>query len=478
MLKIINLNVILLSLAIAYGILKIINFYNNIKMEYSVGSEESLPEQISLADIADKLAEWWPPSDELNVEKDMTDELNAEKDMTEYDNDFFRKFILRFSFRYRFDRCVYKETEDESCKNGAVDLGIDKICCNIRVWNFKDDIYYNHVPNSNITINDKTYEHDFIDCVDGKYNSNGYYHINQLEIDCEKVLCGSINLHLYAAMKNNRYWLYQPNIDTDFSCKLNVSRIDHAPGSISIHTKIDDHTAQISNIDEWNHHVFLKNSFRYRFDNCVYKETEDESCKNGAVDLGIDNICCDIIAWDHKYMNYVPNSNITIDDKTYKHDFIDCVGGKYNSNGYYHINKFKIDCEKVVCTVKRYFHSGMDYWFLPVDTDFSCKLNVSRIDHAPGSTYIGRSFDPIEEPIWGDVKSNVQIYMKNKQHIPSINNWGDFHIPPVDLGGSISLHDEWNDEAMKDYIRRAKYTPDAISEKFETEELDFGDEDL
>ena len=146
MLKIINLNVILLSLAIAYGILKIIDSYNDKKMEYSVGSEESLPEQISLADIADKLAEWWPPSDELN----------AEKDMTEYDNDFFSKSRLRSSFKYRLDNCVYKESEDESCKNDAVDLGIDKICCNIRVW---DNKYINHVPNSNITIdnNDGVY---------------------------------------------------------------------------------------------------------------------------------------------------------------------------------------------------------------------------------------------------------------------------------------------------------------------------------
>ena len=302
MIKIINLNVILFSLAIAYGILKIIDSYNDKKMEYSVGSEESLPEQISLADIADKLAEWWPPSDELNVEKDMTDELNAEKDMTEYDNDFFRKFILRFSFRYRFDRCVYKETEDESCKNGAVDLGIDKICCNIRVWNFKDDIYYNHVPNSNITINDKTYEHDFIDC----------------------------------------------------------------------------------------------------------------------------------------------------------------VGGKYNSNGYYHINKFKIDCEKVVCTVKRYFHSGMDYWFLPVDTDFSCKLNVRRIAE------------------WDDFLSNyndiVERYSRSVAKYSVEGGWGPFskkddvtntvaEIEELDLGGSISLHDEWNDEELKDYLRRAKRTPDVISEK-------------
>ena len=282
MLKIINLNLILFSLAIAYGILKIINSYNDKKMEYSVGSEESLPEQISLADIVDKLAEWRP-----------FDELNTEKVKTEYEND------------------------------------------------------------------------------------------------------------------------------------------------------------------------FLKNSFRYRFDRCVYRETEDETCKNGAVDLGIDNICCDLIAWDSKYINHVPNSNITIDDKTYKHDFIDCVGGKYNSNGYYHINKFKIDCEKVVCTVKRFFHNGMDYWFLTADTDFSCKLNVSRIDNVPGSTYTG-SYD---------------------FHIPPIDDWsdfdlGDFHIPPVDLGGSISFHDEWNDEELKDYLRRAKRTPDVISEKFETKKLDFGDEDL
>ena len=79
MLKIINLNLILFSLAIAYGILKIINSYNDKKMEYSVGSEESLPEQISLADIVDKLAEWRP-----------FDELNTEKVKTEYENDFLK----------------------------------------------------------------------------------------------------------------------------------------------------------------------------------------------------------------------------------------------------------------------------------------------------------------------------------------------------------------------------------------------------
>ena len=45
MIKVINLNVILLSLAIAYGILKIIESYNDKKIEYSAVSEESLPEQ-------------------------------------------------------------------------------------------------------------------------------------------------------------------------------------------------------------------------------------------------------------------------------------------------------------------------------------------------------------------------------------------------------------------------------------------------
>ena len=208
----------------------------------------------------------------------------------------------------------------------------------------------------------------------------------------------------------------------------------------------------------------LRNSFRYRLDNCVYKESEDESCKIDAVDLGIDKICCNIIVWDIYYwrkedkLSIVPNSNITIDNKTYKHDFMDCVDGKYNSNGYYHINNLK-----VVSSLDIRIRNDMLYWFYPVHTDFSCKLNVSRIDHAPGS---------------------ISIHSEIDDHTAQISNI-----------------DEWNDEELKDYLRRAKRTPDVISEKVlpihqlfqdnvkssvekymenmygtNTEELDFGDE--
>ena len=231
MLKIINFNVILFSLAIAYGILKIINSYNDKKMEYSVGSEESLPEQESLyqlmipdheslADITAKFnAKMAKTKDAF---KTMKEEIEKEVSNIHIPNKSSLRFsseILRNSFKYRLDNCVYKESEDESCKNGAVDLGIDKICCNIIVW----DIYYwrkannlSIVPNSNITIDNKTYKHDFMDCVDGKYNSNGYYHINNL-----KVVSSSPGPPIRNDML---YWFYP--VHTDFSCKLNVSRID------------------------------------------------------------------------------------------------------------------------------------------------------------------------------------------------------------------------------------------------------------
>lgn len=231
MIKIINLNVILFSLAIAYGILKIINSYNDKKMEYSVGSEESLPEQESLyqlmipdheslADITSKFnAEIAKTKDAF---KTMKEEIEIDVSNIHIPNkSSLRRFsseILRNSFKYRFDRCVYKETEDESCKNGAVDLGIDNICCDIIAW----DIYYwrkadklSIVPNSNITIDNKTYKHDFMDCVDGKYNSNGYYHINNLKV------VSSPDIRIRNDML---YWFYP--VHTDFSCKLNVSRID------------------------------------------------------------------------------------------------------------------------------------------------------------------------------------------------------------------------------------------------------------
>ena len=227
MLKIINLNVILLSLAIAYGILKIIDSYNDKKMEYSVGSEESLPEQISLADITAKFnAETAKFNSEMVTTKDafktMKEEIEKEVSNIHIPKKsslrFFSSEILRNSFKYRLDNCVYKESEDESCKNDAVDLGIDKICCNIIVW----DIYYwrkanklSIVPNSNITIDNKTYKHDFMDCVDGKYNSNGYYHINNL-----KVVSSSPGPPI---RKEMLYWFYP--IHTDFSCKLNARRI-------------------------------------------------------------------------------------------------------------------------------------------------------------------------------------------------------------------------------------------------------------
>jgi len=128
-------------------------------------------------------------------------------------------------------------------------------------------------------------------------------------------------------------------------------------------------------------------------------------------------------------------------------------------------------CKKVVCSVDLLFDNRMTYWFLPVDNDFSCKLNVRRID-----------------------------------------NWGDFHIPPIDLGGSISMLgeisqiDEWSksNEEIKGYFHGGTLHPAFIAEKVlayhfyeqpiwgdvksnvekymenmygtETEELDFGDE--
>jgi hypothetical protein len=124
MIKIINLNVILFSLAIAYGILKIINSYNDNKMEYSVGSEESLPEQRSLADIADheSLADI---TAKFNAEmaktkdafKTMKEEIEKEVSNIHIPNKSSLRFsseILRNSFKYRLDNCVYRETEDES----------------------------------------------------------------------------------------------------------------------------------------------------------------------------------------------------------------------------------------------------------------------------------------------------------------------------------------------------------------------------
>tara|TARA_B100001248_G_scaffold254084_1_gene232062 strand:- start:3423 stop:4331 length:909 start_codon:yes stop_codon:yes gene_type:complete len=277
MIKIINLNVILFSLAIAYGILKIINSYNDKKMEYSVGSEESLPEQESLyqlmipdheslADITAKFnAEMAKTKDAF---KTMKEEIEKEVSNIHIPNKSSLRFsseFLRSSFKYRLDNCVYKESEDESCKNGAVDLGIDKICCNIRVWDihYLDKFYKENklllVPNSNITIDNKTYNHDFMNCVDGRYNSNGYYHINNLKV----VFSPDLRLRNRYFHRGLEYWEYRfyfP-VGTDFSCKLNVRRIDHAPGSISIHSEIDDHTAQISNIDEWNDEE-LKDYFR------------------------------------------------------------------------------------------------------------------------------------------------------------------------------------------------------------------------
>ena len=239
MIKIINLNVILFSLAIAYGILKIIESYNDKKIEYSAVSEEYLPEQgswivgesysgpESLADIDYEFtfdAETAKFNSEMAKTKDafkaMKEEIEKEVSNIHIPKKSSLRFsseILRNSFKYRLDNCVYKESEDESCKNGAVDLGIDKICCNIIVW----DIYYwrkanklSIVPNSNITIDNKTYKHDFMDCFDGKYNSNGYYHINNL-----KVVSSSPGIPI----RNMLYWFYP--VHTDFSCKLNVRRI-------------------------------------------------------------------------------------------------------------------------------------------------------------------------------------------------------------------------------------------------------------
>ena len=108
---------------------------------------------------------------------------------------------------------------------------------------------------------------------------------------------------------------------------------------INIHTNEYDAVAKARHEKRISdHHIFLRNSFRYRFDKCVYKETEDESCKSGSVDLGIDKICCDIQVWDFYYWHQQINcqwsdSNITIDDKTYEHDFVSCIDGIYNING-------------------------------------------------------------------------------------------------------------------------------------------------